>query len=88
MDPAGDVPVDPRTRRGLCEVDRIGGTSKMRAPDASVIAPRVKIPAPSVCRRAWVRFLHGQGATPSEIGRALGVSRATVDRLLNRHDAH
>lgn len=59
----------------------------MRGREPGTIATRVRIPAPSVCRRAWVRFLHDQGATAEEIGRALGISRETADRLLRRTHA-
>lgn len=59
----------------------------MRMREASVIAMRVRIPAPAVCRRAWVRFLHDQGATTEEIGRVLGISREAADLLVRRSHA-
>lgn len=44
----------------------------------------MKIAAPSYCRRAWVAFLRGQGATLAEIAGALGMSVFEVARMAAR----
>lgn len=59
----------------------------MRPREASVAFPALKIPAPTICRGAWVRFLRDQGATVDEIGRALGISPESASRLLSRNRA-
>ncbi len=46
------------------------------------------IPAPPVCRRAWVAHLKRQGATRKEIAMALRIDELTVARLLKSGHPH